>query len=186
MGLFRAKEPEPATPEESIAPEPAAPRRKGTPTPSRKQAEQARRDRRTPVLTKKELRRRNRQAAGRERAKLMEARETTPERTLLRDYIDSRFNVGEFLLPMLALMLALTFLSQVWSLAPLMSTAGLYAFIFLTAFDIYLMWRGFKKVLAERHPRASRKGLLGYAINRSIQIRRFRNPAPRIKRGEEY
>ncbi|NLT31575.1 MAG: DUF3043 domain-containing protein [Propionibacterium sp.] len=186
MGLFRAKEPESATPAESAAPEPAGPRRKDTPTPTRRQAEQARRDRRTPVLSKKEKRRRNRQAAGRDRAKMMEAREATPERTLLRDYIDARFNVGEFLLPVLALMLALTFLAQVWAPAPLVSTAGLYFIIFLTAFDIFLMWRGFKKVLAERLPRSTHKGLLGYAISRSIQIRRFRMPPPRLKRGDEY
>jgi len=48
------------------------------------------------------------------------------------------------------------------------------------------MWRGFKKVLAERLPRVSPKGLLMYGMNRMIQIRRFRMPSPRIKRGDVY
>ena len=52
--------------------------------------------------------------------------------------------------------------------------------------DGYLMWRGFKKVLAERLPKESPKGLLMYGMTRSIQIRRFRMPPPRIKRGEAY
>ena len=47
-----------------------------------------------------------------------------------------------------------------------------------------MMWRGFKKVLAERLPKAPPKGLLMYGMNRMIQIRRFRMPPPRIKRGE--
>ena len=48
------------------------------------------------------------------------------------------------------------------------------------------MWRGFKKVLAARLPKVSPKGLLMYGMNRCIQIRRFRMPPPRIKRGETY
>ena len=62
----------------------------------------------------------------------------------------------------------------------------MYAFILLVLLDCFLMWRGFKKVLAERLPKASPEGLLMYGMNRSIQIRRFRMPAARIKRGEEY
>lgn len=189
MALFRAKEPESATPPESEVgnpTEPVTPQRKKQPTPTRRQAEQARRERRAPVLSKKERRQKERQAIARERAKIMQTREKEPERALLRDYVDARLNIGEFLLPVLALMLALTFLSQVWAAAPLVSTIGLYGYIMLTIVDTILLWRGFKKVLAERLPKVSPKGLLGYAFNRSIQIRRFRNPAPRIKRGEVY
>lgn len=189
MALFRAKEPEPARPVDSEvaeSTESTAPQRKKQPTPTRRQAEQARRDRRSPALTKKERRQRERQAISRERSKIMQEREKEPERALLRDYVDARFNIGEFLLPVLALMLALTFLSQVWAAAPLVSTIGLYGYIMLTIVDTVLLWRGFKKVLAERLPKVNPKGLLGYAFNRSIQIRRFRNPAPRIKRGEVY
>ena len=48
------------------------------------------------------------------------------------------------------------------------------------------MWRGFKKVLAARLPKASPKGLLMYGMTRGTQLRRFRMPAPRVKRGEGY
>jgi hypothetical protein len=41
-------------------------------------------------------------------------------------------------------------------------------------------------VLAARLPNASPKGLLLYGMTRSTQIRRFRSPPPRIKRGEAY
>jgi hypothetical protein len=62
----------------------------------------------------------------------------------------------------------------------------MYVFILLVLLDSYLMWRGFKRVLAERLPGASTRGLLMYGVNRSIQIRRFRLPAPRLKRGDRY
>jgi hypothetical protein len=48
------------------------------------------------------------------------------------------------------------------------------------------MWRGFKQVLAKRLPNAPTRGLLMYGMNRSIQIRRFRMPPPRIKRGDAF
>ena len=35
-----------------------------------------------------------------------------------------------------------------------------------------------------RSPEASTRGLLMYMFNRSLMIRRFRQPTPRIKRGE--
>jgi hypothetical protein len=62
----------------------------------------------------------------------------------------------------------------------------MYVFLLVAVIDVFLMWRGFKKVLADRLPRASTRGLLMYGMNRCIQIRRFRIPPPRVKRGEGY
>ena len=36
------------------------------------------------------------------------------------------------------------------------------------------MWRRFKKLAAERIPNVPLKGLLGYMINRAINVRRLR------------
>jgi hypothetical protein len=115
------------------------------------------------------------------------ARDNTPEKALLRDYVDSRFNLGEFLLPSLVVILALTFLSQ--SVGPrvsIISTLAMYLFILGVIVDTAIMWRGFKKLLAARLPKASPRGLLMYGMNRGIQIRRFRTPPPRIKRGQSF
>ena len=140
----------------------------------------------TQTYTKKEARAEASRQNRVQRAKTMNAREATPEKTLMRDYIDARFSIGEFLLPALVLILALTFLSTSIPRIALISTLLMYGFILLVLFDRFLMWRGFKKVLADRLPKASPKGLLMYGMNRSIQIRRFRMPSPRIKRGEKY
>ncbi len=66
------------------------------------------------------------------------------------------------------------------------STVLMYLFILAVLLDGFLIWRGFKRLLATRAPQAPTRGLLMYAINRSIQIRRFRLPRPRVKRGDTF
>jgi hypothetical protein len=188
VALFGRK----ATPQDDPEPAPeteaevAGRARKDRPTPTRKEAEAARRQRVNRTLSKKEARQEAARQSRSERARAMNVREGTPEKTLMRDYIDARFSVGEFLLPSLVVILLLTFLSTAVPQIALISTVLMYGFILFVLFDVFLMWRGFKKVLAERLPRASTKGLLFYGMNRCIQIRRFRMPPPRIKRGERY
>ena len=83
--------------------------------------------------------------------------------------------------------LAVTFLGQVWPAVTVISTVAMYLFILVVLVDCFLMWRGFKKVLAPALPEGLQpKGLLMYGMNRGIQIRRFRMPPPRIKRGEAF
>ena len=183
MALFRRN-----TPAEPVPP-PAAPpgpgMRKDRPTPTRKEAEAARRQRVARNLSKKEARLEAGRHARAERMRAINARDATPEKALLRDYIDSRFNLGEFLLPSLVVILALTFLGQSLPRVAVISTIGMYLFILAVIADSAIMWRGFKKVLATRLPKASPRGLLMYGMNRGIQIRRFRMPPPRVKRGEK-
>lgn len=61
---------------------------------------------------------------------------------------------------------------------------GLWVLLLITLINVTIMWRGFKKLLAERHPGEPTRGLLVYMFNRSLMIRRFRQPGPRIKRGD--
>ncbi len=195
MGLLRPSKKDPAGPEVDNAGWPDAddpgrvlrgPVKKDRPTPTRKQAEAARRERITPALNKKQARKRSSQTSRAERVKTMTARDNTPEKILLRDYVDARWNLGEFLLPSLVIILALTFLNKFFPGVTLITTLLMYLFILLVLFDGFLMWRGYKKVLADRLPRATTKGLLMYGMNRAIQIRRFRIPKPRIKRGHSF
>ena len=184
MALFR-RNTQPA-PEPTTTVESAPTGKKARPTPTRKEAEAARRQRMSTTLSKKE----SRAAAGRQsrsdRMRAISAREATPEKILMRDYIDARFNIGEFLLPSVVVILAVTVLGSYWPRVTLIATLAMYLFILAVFVDGYLMWRGFKKVLAARLPKTSPKGLMLYGMTRSTQIRRFRSPAPRIKRGEAY
>jgi hypothetical protein len=184
VALFR-RNTQPA-PEPTTTVESAPTGKKDRPTPTRKEAEAARRQRMSTTLSKKE----SRAAAGRQsrsdRMRAISAREATPEKILMRDYIDARFNIGEFLLPSVVVILAVTVLGSYWPRVTLIATLAMYLFILAVFVDGYLMWRGFKRVLAARLPKTSPKGLMLYGMTRSTQIRRFRSPAPRIKRGEAY
>jgi hypothetical protein len=185
VALFRRNtESEPEQPATTIDHAPTG--KKDRPTPTRKEAEAARRQRITTTLSKKEARAAASRHSRAERMKAISAREAAPEKVLMRDYIDSRFNLGEFLLPSVVVILAVTILGSYWPEVTLISTLAMYLFIIGVLVDGYLMWRRFKKVLAARLPNASPKGLLLYGMTRSTQIRRFRSPPPRIKRGEAY
>lgn len=157
-------------------------RKKGGPTPTRKQAEAARRERLTKPVDKKEAVRQQRT----ERQRQLLAQDQTPEKQLARDFVDSGRHIGEFLLPGMIIILAATFSYQVAPAISMYATVLMYVFIAAVLVDLFITWTRFKRVLAERLPKSSSRGLMMYIFNRSIQIRRFRRPAPRIKRGEPY
>jgi hypothetical protein len=180
VALFRRKTAEPIDDESEPVTTEVGGRRKSGPTPTRKQAEAARRQRMTQQLSKKELARRQRA----ERMRAVQARDNAADKQLLRDYIDSRRNIGEFLLPGMVVILAASFLYSVVPDVSLVATVLMYVFLAVVIIDTYLMWRGYKKLLNERLPGTPTRGLLMYGMNRSIQIRRFRMPQPRVKRGE--
>ncbi|HYP46766.1 MAG TPA: DUF3043 domain-containing protein [Propionibacteriaceae bacterium] len=161
--------------------------KKDRPTPSRREAEAARRQRVNRTLTKKEARAAASRQARARRMQSIHARENVPEKALMRDYIDARFSLGELLLPSLAVILITSLLGSRFPQVTVIATLGMYLFLLLVLFDAtVVMWRGFKKVLAARLPQTPTKGLLLYGMNRCIQIRRFRMPPPRIKRGQAY
>lgn len=186
MALFRRTsqptEPPPAPPVAATI----AAAKKDRPTPSRREAEAARRQRVNRTLNKKEARAETSRQNRAERVRTTALRESTPEKALIRDYVDARFSIGEFLLPSLVIILALSFLNTVLPRVTVITTIVMYLFIIAVIIDGYLMWRGFKKVLAVRLPGAPTRGLLMYGMNRSIQIRRFRMPSARVKRGDKY
>jgi Protein of unknown function (DUF3043) len=185
VALFRRNS-QAAGPEPTTTINTAPTGKKDRPTPTRKEAEAARRQRMTTTLSKKEARQTASRQSRAARMRAVSAREAAPEKVLMRDYIDARFNLGEFLLPSVVVILAVTILGSYWPAVTLIATLAMYLFILGVFVDGYLMWRGFKRVLAARLPKASPKGLLMYGMTRSTQIRRFRSPAPRIKRGEAY
>ena len=64
------------------------------------------------------------------------------------------------------------------------ATYATWLFMVLIAVDIFRMWRGFKKLAAQRIPKEPLKGLLYYGFNRSLSLRRLRVPRPVLKRGD--
>ncbi|MDR1833245.1 MAG: DUF3043 domain-containing protein [Propionibacteriaceae bacterium] len=160
--------------------------KKQVPTPTRKQAEQARLERLHPVLTKKEIRVRSREQENKKRIEAMERQEAQPARVLLRDWIDSRRGLSSYTMPILLILMAIVltvgYLSRE---ASLWVSYGTWVVLFAVVVDVVISWQGFKKLARERVPDEPLKGLLAYAISRSINFRRFRQPPPRVKPGEK-
>ncbi len=171
--------------------DPQAP--KGRPTPKRSVAQSQRRSVANTPMTRKEAAKRQReerrQALARQREALasgderyLPARDKGPVRRFARDFVDSRFNVAEFFLPMAVLILVLSMVrvAELQSLALLMWLVV----IVLIVLDSVISGFRLKKRLNERFPDDRKRGAVAYALMRSLQMRRLRLPKPQVKRGE--
>ncbi|NNN31561.1 DUF3043 domain-containing protein [Streptomyces sp. S3(2020)] len=167
--------------------------KKGRPTPKRSEAQSTRRSVANTSMTRKDASKRQREerraqlerqrqalAGGDER--YLPARDKGPVRKFARDFIDSRFNVAEFFLPMAVIILVLSMV-QVGALQSIALLLWLVVIV-LIVLDSILTGVRLKKRLAERFPDQSRKGAVAYALMRSLQMRRLRLPKPQVKRGE--
>ncbi len=186
MGLFDFfKKSTPATPEAPVEQaDSGQPVRKDRPTPTRREAEAARMARLHPELDPKKAKQLNRQASEQQRRLQVSEVDKLPERQLMRDVVDSRFNVGEYALPVMLLILLIAFVPALQAFADL-SLYLMWAVVALIAADIFLMWRKYKRLAAERIPDRPRRGLLFYGWNRQMSFRRWRMPAPRVQRGQD-
>ncbi|MFF5441398.1 DUF3043 domain-containing protein [Streptomyces achromogenes] len=171
--------------------DPQAP--KGRPTPKRSEARTQRRSvAHTPTNRKeaaKRQREERRQALERQRQALangderyLPARDKGPVRRFARDWVDSRFNVAEFFLPLAVVILVLS----VVRVGAIQSLALLLWLIVIVLIVLDAAVSGFRlrKRLAERFPDENTRGAVAYALMRSLQMRRLRLPKPRVKRGE--
>ena len=140
----------------------------------------------------KELRDKERSARAEARAgmlagdeKYLPARDKGPERSLVRDLVDSRRNLAGLFLPVAVIVLI--------GSAGVLSPAMLYLINLFWALlalavvvDSVLLTRKIRKLLLARFPKTVKnpRSYYYYAIMRSLTIRRLRMPAPKVKRGE--
>ncbi|MET8610957.1 MULTISPECIES: DUF3043 domain-containing protein [Streptomyces] len=171
--------------------DPQAP--KGRPTPKRSEAQSQRRSvAHTPTNRKdaaKRSREERRQALERQRQALasgderyLPARDKGPVRRFARDWVDSRFNVAEFFLPLAIVILVLSVVR-----VPALQNIALLLWavvIVLIVLDAAVSGFRLKKRLKERFPDGNTRGAVAYALMRSLQMRRLRLPKPQVKRGE--
>jgi hypothetical protein len=165
---------------------------KGRPTPSRKEAEAAARARAKAAYDAKGSRKAQRQQRSVAAAKMREAMRTGDERYLpardkgpvrrfIRDYVDSRLCVGEFLLPLLVVIMVL----QAGTNATMQKASNdlWFATIVLTALDTaWMLWR-LRQQLKVRFPDEETRGSSFYAIMRMLQLRPMRQPKAKVRLG---
>ena len=113
-------------------------------------------------------------------------RDRGPAKRLARDYVDAHRRPMEFYMYALVVLIIALFAGK-------SSTAvGSYMQIFLLVIiavivvDAILLRRSLLKVVHERMPKESTRGLAFYAIMRALQLRRFRTPAPHLKPGDKF
>ena len=169
---------------------------KGRPTPKRSVAEAKRRQpiagssRTTAAPRTKEDKakaRTNRaskyEAMRRGEAWALNPRDRGPARALARDYVDSKRRVSEYYMYILVVLLVAVFVRNKTAqefISPLV-----LVLIVIIVIDASLIRRGLRKLMAERLPNESAKGLTAYATMRALQIRRFRVPVPRVHPGDK-
>lgn len=165
---------------------------KGAPTPSRAQAEAQRKKAMKQPMTRREQAKRDRDRRMKERVKQREAlygdgsindlpaRDRGPERAVARAVVDRRRTIAEFMLPVLVIILVLSFLPAAGAYAVVMT--AWFTIVIALVIDSIILSRQVKKALRERG--LSGKGHVFYAIMRSTQLRRFRLPKPTIKVGD--
>ncbi|MDR2974184.1 MAG: DUF3043 domain-containing protein [Propionibacteriaceae bacterium] len=166
---------------------PKAPTKKMIPTPTRREAEQARRDRIQPVLTRKESKAREREARFKARDDAMAKANARPHNELIRDWVDRRWNLAEFALPLiLVLFVAMIIGTYIWPVLMFIAPYAIWGVFLLLVIDTLVMWFGLRKQLKTYFPNEPLKGKLSYAVSRTMLMRRSRVPAPRLKRGQKF
>lgn len=196
--MFRSRSKEEKAPTDKVTADlskqprdPQAP--KGRPTPKRSEAQTQRRRAQTVPTDRKEAMRRQREARradlARQRQALasgderyLPARDKGPVRRYVRDFVDSRFCVAEFFLPLAVVILILSSLpnTQLKNIALLLWLAV----IALIIVDSIGIWLRLKKQLNTRFPDEPKRGAVAYGLMRTLQLRRLRLPKPQVKRGE--
>ncbi|MDN4611509.1 DUF3043 domain-containing protein [Arthrobacter burdickii] len=164
---------------------------KGAPTPKRSVQEAARKRPLVPT-DRKAARDQSRANVRDERAKTRQALDTGDERYLplrdkgpnrryIRQFVDARVNIGEFLMIAALVFVVLSFFQSV-----AVQSAVLMAFwvlIVAVIVDCVLLRRKLKKKLTEKFG-SPNQGDLWYGVTRALQFRRLRLPKPQVSRGQ--
>ncbi len=165
---------------------------KGGPTRSRKDAEAARKQQMKRPLTRKEQAERERKRRNSTRDKQRDAlmgngstdnlppRDRGAVRALARDVVDRRRTVAEFMLPILVVILVLSFVPRAATLVFSLWTVAIFA----TIVDEFLLVFQLRRELKKRFTKAEGRGAVLYAVLRSTQLRRMRLPKPTIAIGQ--
>ena len=180
---------------EQAAEQPAKPVGKGRPTPKRSEAERRRRQPYTPPPTDKKAagaqQRERRRADQRRRMDAMRkgeewalaTRDRGPVKALARDYIDSRrFVLSEYILFAVFALILLVFAFG----AAKNSSIVLYlelGIVLLIAIEAMYHATTVRRLVRQRLPGESTKGIAWYIAKRSIRLRSSRIPPARVARG---
>ena len=199
MSLFkkRSQTPEP----EPVAEPSPKPGGKGRPTPRRKD-QQAKNLH--PVVPKDRAAAKREARAARDAAwkrqneamvtgeeKYLPSREKGPIKRYIRDYVDARFNLGEYFMPLIFVLLIISFgFSSLLPHYPLISfytVLAMNGYLLLAIADAVWCWARLRRRLIAKFGQEKVKDegtILFYIMSRCFMLRRWRRPAALVKRGQ--
>ena len=199
MSLFkkRSQTPEP----EPVAEPSPKPGGKGRPTPRRKD-QQAKNLH--PVVPKDRAAAKREARAARDAAwkrqneamvtgdeKYLPSREKGPVKRYIRDYVDARVSLGEFFMPLIFVLLIVSFgFSSLLPHYPLISfytVLVMNGYLLLAIADAVWCWARLRRRLNEKfgQERVKDEGtIFFYVMSRCFMLRRWRRPAALVKRGQ--
>ncbi|MCQ1950267.1 DUF3043 domain-containing protein [Arthrobacter jinronghuae] len=164
---------------------------KGAPTPRRKDQVAARR---RPLVPddRKAAKAANRDALREERLKTRRAldtgeerylplRDKGPNRRFVRDVVDARWNIGEFIMIAALVFVLFSFIPSID--VQLIVMAAFWVLILLVIADSFMLRRQIRKRLTAKFG-GPNPGDVWYGVSRSLQLRRFRLPKPQVRRGQ--
>jgi hypothetical protein len=117
--------------------------------------------------------------------KFMLARDRGPVRALVRDIVDARRNVGSYFL-IGALVVIIGSSTAMPVQVQVFSNFFWLILALAVIVDSVLLTRKIKKIVRQRYPNESHRGVGFYGFMRSITFRKMRMPKPRLKVGEKY
>ncbi len=167
---------------------------KGRPTPSRKEAQAAAKARARTPQSRKEMTKLQRAQRAEATAKMRQgmkigeerflpARDKGPVRHFLRDRVDSRVCMAEFLMPALILIMVMIYSGSSQLVA--VGNSLWLATILLVATDSTMLVVRIRKDVRQRFPDESHKGVTGYTLLRAMQLRFLRVPKPQLRIGQK-
>jgi hypothetical protein len=112
-------------------------------------------------------------------------RDKGPAKKLVRDYVDGHRRPSEYYMYALVLLILALVAGKSDHAFNSLVQIVLIAIIAVIVVDAVLLRRTILKLVHERLPKESTRGLAFYGIMRALQLRRFRMPAPRVKPGAE-
>ena len=113
-------------------------------------------------------------------------RDRGPAKKLTRDFVDAHRRPMEFYMYALIILVIALFAGKSDRALANYMQLFLVVIIAIIVVDGYFLRRSILRVVQERLPNESTRGLAIYAIMRALQLRRFRTPAPRLKPGDEF
>ncbi len=113
-------------------------------------------------------------------------RDRGPAKRLTRDYVDAHRRPMEFYMYALIILIIALFAGRSSTALASYMQLFLLAIIAIIVVDAFFLRRSILKVVHDRLPNESTRGLAFYAIMRALQLRRFRTPSPRLKPGDEF